>query len=227
VRTPSLRAEPAVREHGGMLSLDVLLPDPQVASALPEDRRTLVRYLRDYLASGIVREPPQLHTSHKQLRVDERREPIGQVSWKWSELSGKYVGCPFWSTEALRVVVGLDERWPGRTPKRVCERVSKGYFLESIQHESVFPRLEWVARLHSLVGTEAVPSEAELEALLDRFSVGCVLTRAQVDELATRASNADNPWLRLQGTSIRLLPNSSWTPSQQASIRDAGLLEER
>ncbi|MBM3988587.1 MAG: hypothetical protein FJ294_11605 [Planctomycetes bacterium] len=208
-----------------MPSLDVLLPDPLVASALPEDRRNLVRYLRDYLASGVGEEPPQLHTSHKQLRIDERREPIGQVSWKWSELSGKYIGCPFWSTEALRVVVGLDERWPGRTPKRVCERVSKGYFLESIQHESVFPRLEWVARLQALVGTASIPSEPDLEALLDRFSVGCVLTRTQVDEVAARPSNADNPWLRFQGTSIRLLPNSAWTEQQRASIREARLLE--
>jgi len=210
-----------------MPSFDVLLPEPLVASVLPEDRRSLVRYLRDYLATGVAAEPPQLHASHKQLRIDERREPIGQVSWKWSELSGKYAGCPFWSTEALRVVVGLDARWPGRTLKRVCERVSKGYFLESIQHESVFPRLEWVARLQALVGTDAVPSEPELEALLDCFSVGCVLTRAQVDEVGSRPSNADNPWLRFQGTSIRLLPNPAWTEPQRTSIHAAGLLDPR
>ena len=210
-----------------MSSLDVLLPEPLVASVLPEDRRSLVRYLRDYLATGVAAEPPQLHTSHKQLRIDERREPIGQVSWKWAELRGKYAGCPFWSTEALRVVVGLDARWPGRTLKRVCERVSKGYFLESIQHESVFPRLEWVARLQAIVGTDSVPSEPELEVLLDRFSVGCVLTRAQVDEVGSRPSNADNPWLRFQGSSIRLLPNPAWTESQRTSIHAAGLLDPR
>ncbi|MFM7298635.1 MAG: hypothetical protein ACKO4Q_15630 [Planctomycetota bacterium] len=109
----------------------------------------------------------------------------------------------------------------------MCERVSKGYFLESIQHESVFPRLEWVARLQALVGTDAVPSEPELEALLDRFSVGCVLTRAQVDEVGSRPSNADNPWLRFQGTSIRLLPNPAWTEPQRTSIHAAGLLDPR
>jgi hypothetical protein len=210
-----------------MPSLDVFQRDPLVASFIPEDRRVLVRYLWEYLTTGKLEEPPQLHTSHKQMRVDLRREPIGQVSWKWSELSGKYSGCAWWSTEAKRVVVELDARWPGRPLKRVCERVSKGYFLESIQHESVFPRDEWVARLQALVGTDAVPSLPELEAQLDQLCIGCVVTRTQHDEAAGRPGTPDNPWLRFQPTSICLVPNPAWTEPHVSWIRAAGLLAPR
>jgi hypothetical protein len=212
---------------GAMHSPDVFEQDPLVASFIPEDRRALVRYLWAYLSTGEIEEPPQLHTAHKQIRIDERREPIGQVSWKWSELSGKYVGCPFWSTEALRVVIGLDARWPGRPLKRVCERVSKGYFLESIQHEHVFPRDEWIARLQALVKSAAVPLEPELEALLDRYCIGCVVTRTQHDEAAGRLGTPDNPWLRYRETSICLVPNPAWTEPHLSWIRAAGLLEPR
>lgn len=78
--------------------------------------------------------------------------------------------------------------------------------------------------MEPLVGRGEPPSEPELEALLDRLCIGCVVTRAEHDEVGRRVGVFENPWLRYRGTSIRLVPNPNWTEPHLSWIRAAGLV---
>lgn len=199
--------------------------DALTASGAAEDRRAIVLYLREYLRTGKIVEPPKLKVAYKPIRLDRKREPIGQASWKWSELTGKYLGCQFWSKEALRVASGFVNGLGGASLKRTLEEASRSKHVESIQHEHVFPRESWTARMKPLVGRGEPPSESDLEVLLDRLCVGCIVTKAEHREVGRRAGVFENPWLRYRGTTIRLLPNPNWTEPHRSWIAAAGLIE--
>jgi hypothetical protein len=201
--------------------------DALISSGAAQDRRAIVAYLREYLRTGDVVEPPRLQVAYKQIRLDRGREPLGQVSWKWSELTGKYAGCQFWTSEALRVASGFVSQMNGGSLKKSLEEASRLRHDESIQHEHVFPREAWIARMTPLVGRGEPPSESELEALLDRLCIGCVVTRAEHSEVDRRMGIFENPWLRYGSSSIRLVPNPAWTEPHVSWIRAAGLLEPR
>ena len=101
------------------------------------DRQVIAAFLQEYLLTGEIPDAPKVHTG-PQLRLDGAREPIGQCSWRWSEMRGKYVGSPYWSIEALRVFEGVHAENPDCSPEAVARIASRRALGEyQLQHEHV------------------------------------------------------------------------------------------
>ncbi len=196
-----------------------------VREAADRDRSAIVEYLHQYLCTGVAPVAPRLEAAARQIRDDNGREPLGQAAWKWSELTGKYYGCPFWSVAAFRLVSGLAERRPLDRLRAVCAAASKkNREPDSIQHEHVFRREHWRQMMAVFVRSAEPLSVADLVDLLDRYCVGCVVTRSEHERLGVQPSDRTNPWKRYSGTSIKLVDNPAWPQRHRAWIVEAGLL---
>jgi len=190
---------------------------------LIQDRLAVAEFLEQYLVTGAVPRMPKLATG--QIRLDGRREPIGQSSWKWSEMAGKYVGCPFWSVEALKTFETVAAQQPDKSASSIGRSAAskrlKGYRL---QHEHVFPRKAWGELMAPLVGNWEAGKADELVARMDRYCIGCVVTYGEHLELGD-VGVSSNPWMRYARTSIRLVENPHWTEPHRAWIEEAKLVD--
>jgi hypothetical protein len=204
---------------------DVYAVDSSVRMDADADRETIVRYLREYMLNGEHPPIPALARKVPKISYRDGREPLGQVSWKWSELTGKYDGCQFWSVGAAQLVTSLAEQRPWLQLRGACKAAFKRDCQpDSIQHEHVFPRVDWCLMMRSYVRSEQQLSTAELVDLLDRYCMGCVVTRSEHEQLTYRPSDRTNPWTRYSRTSIKLVENPAWSARHRAWIMEAGLM---
>jgi hypothetical protein len=188
------------------------------------DRQAVTAFLHDYLRSGTVPELPKIHTGPS-IRLDEQREPIGQCSWRWSEMRGKYIGCPYWSVEAMRVLERVQAENPTCSPRELGELASsRSLGDEQLQHAHVFSRKAWIELMTPHLSWSDL-DETELMARLDQYCVACIVTYAENQQLRGKEGIRKNPWMRYQGSSIRLVHNAHWPEPHKSWIADAGLLD--
>jgi len=159
----------------------------------------------------------------------DRSDPkntLDELLWKRSELTGKYIGCPYWSRAAKslfdselatltsRSSASLYDAW------RIADVLGKSDRPKSqrLTHEHVFPRNRLIRELQSL-GTSA--KRDQIETLVERLSVGCVILESQ----HSLSPNGDlqNPWQRYRESNLALVDNPDWPSEHRKMIIAAGL----
>jgi hypothetical protein len=105
---------------------------------------------------------------------------LDALLWKYSELTGKYCGCQFWSDTAKRLFERkLLEHVNGRPPtsmdaRHVTDCLSKKTHREyQLVHEHVFPRAELRTKL--LLDREISFDSRHVAKTIERLAVGCVV----------------------------------------------------
>jgi len=158
---------------------------------------------------------------------DKFRACLKDLIWKYTELTGKYCGCQYWSVAAKslfdqdRNSSPMKDRY--QLAKCLCDR--KLIDNNRFEHEHVFPIKRgcenFVDYLSGL--SKSSISHNEIKALLDRLAVGCVVTGSEHKKVHKIPGNFENPWLRYEGK-IQLVPNPNWQPPQIALIKQARLV---
>jgi hypothetical protein len=175
-----------------------------------------------------VRIPRLLYGRYPLRAGNNVKASLDALLWKYSELTGKYCGCQYWSDGARCLFVSkILECTDGRTPtsddtRKVTYALQKKTQADNqrIVHEHVFPRAE----LRKLLLAGGVPlSSGCLLDTLERLAIGCVILRSEDRFLKNDDRDYDNPWLRYKGR-VRLFDNPKWNAEQRKLIREAGLL---
>lgn len=183
----------------------------------------IVRCFARFLAGEPVRVdggPPMC--GFAKHRMSAKPLQIGKYSWLWSERTGKYSGCAFWSTAAAEDYRELARDNPATTPHGLdllAQRITRG--LLQLQHEHVFPRQDLKRRVNPTLGQAR--SHEEAWDLLDRYCQGCVVTREEHLRLPAHG-HPSNPWMRYRGLGIRLVDNPAWSERHRGWITEAALV---
>ena len=185
-----------------------------------EDRLQIAKYLLEFLRSGVA--SPDLDLRSGRLRLDRGREPIDQCAWKWSEVTGKYVGCAYWSVEAARSF--LDFRsgalqtslWKAGRSAAKRRRGAR-----QLQHDHVFPRRNWFDLMSPLVGDEYRLRDCDIRNSLEHYCIGCVVTREEHGRLNCEEGDQINPWRRYARAGVRLINNPEWPDQHRRWIHEA------
>jgi hypothetical protein len=150
---------------------------------------------------------------------------LDELIWKRSELTGKYIGCPFWSVEAKAFFDNELNRLSSSYRDLVSLRAacnlaeclkSRKLGGRRLIHEHVFPKkylIPLLSRLGSSVNRKIV------EEKMERLSVGCVLLESEHPK--HDRVYADNPWRRYKD--IALAYNPRWPDDHCRMIKEAGL----
>jgi hypothetical protein len=145
-----------------------------------------------------------------------KRAVANEVIWKWTEATGKYVGCQFWSIGAKSVFdqeVRSAGGWPitvrlARTLERKLSTKSRPNAIK-LTHEHVYP----IKDIKLLLASKNSPTREEIRELLERQCMSCVLLESEHDR---SAGHDPNPWLRYTNAgNIRLADNPAWPDSQR------------
>ena len=208
----------------------------QAEISIENVRKSLVDMIRQCLESGgpitkaeFDRTIPELHYGTYPLRAGKNIDTsLDALLWKYSELTGKYCGCQFWSEGAKRLFEEkLSEHANGRKPtpddaRRVAAILSKKIRGEQqLVHEHVFPRAELRKRL--LSDRDTLLASGLLAVTLERIAIGCIVLRSEDRLLKNRDRDYDNPWRRYTGR-IKLAENKYWPIPHRELIAAAELL---
>jgi hypothetical protein len=145
-----------------------------------------------------------------------KRTLANELIWKWTEATGKYVGCQFWSIGAKSVFdqeVRSAGGWPitvrlARTLERKLSTKSRPNAIK-LTHEHVYP----IKDIKLLLASKNSPTREEIRELLERQCMSCVLLESEHDR---SAGHDPNPWLRYTNAgNIRLADNPAWPDSQR------------
>jgi hypothetical protein len=192
------------------------------ADEIRDDREAITRFLQQYLRDQDLSGVPALNHGPK-IRLDGNREPIGQSSWKWTEVRGKYIGCPYWSVEAVAAFSRLVPHYPEDSLPAVAKKASKRDRGDGqLQHEHVFPRKAWIRLMSESLGSSKPPGVNEVRDLLDRYCVGCIVTAKEHKVLGSRGIS-ENPWMRYEDSGIRIVRNPHWASPHREWIEEVGL----
>jgi hypothetical protein len=153
-----------------------------------------------------------------------KRAAVNELIWKWTEATGKYVGCQFWSVgahllfdSAVRECGG----WPitAKTARRIEQTLSEwSRAVECrLTHEHVYP----IKDMKRWLGARTNPTREDFRIHLERQCVSCVLLESEHDR---SEGNDANPWLRYKKAGIRLVSNPAWPDAQRAWIMEADLI---
>lgn len=184
------------------------------------DRTMILQHCLDFLRHGHNASRLVLRSG----RWRDDRDPLTLYSWKWSEVTGKYVGAPYWSVAAKRVYDDAHARFASQTAQQLEAHLSaRRMGSNQLQHEHVFPRKDWVRLMTPRIRGVAMSAE-ELRSQFARYCLGCIVTRAEHREVDRRAGDPQNPWKRYRGTSIRLVDNPEWSDQHRCWIEEAGLI---
>ncbi|MGA9724696.1 MAG: hypothetical protein WBQ86_19725, partial [Candidatus Binatus sp.] len=163
------------------------------------------------------------------------RNTLDELIWKRSELTGKYIGCPYWSVAAK---VLFDKKLTKLTSGRSASLFDAEKTAESLNklkgenglvradserliHEHVFPRNHLIRELQSL-GTSL--KRKPLERLIERFAVDCVLLKTEDSLLIQRDGDPKNLWQRYRTGTITLVDNPAWPAEHRRMINAASLV---
>ena len=170
---------------------------------------------------------PQLIYGSYALRAGrDVNASLDELHWKYSELTGKYCGCQFWSESAKRL---FDTHMNGSSPPLTDARELAEYARELAEslanrgrpkdsrlvHHHVFPP----AKLIELVLEPPLDSQ-DLSETIKRLAVGCVVLESE--RIRDKQCDSSNPWLRYTGK-IKLVENQDWPAPHADLIKAAGL----
>jgi hypothetical protein len=154
-----------------------------------------------------------------------KRPLANELIWKWTEATGKYVGCQFWSVGARSIFdqeVQSAGGWPitvkqARMLEQKLSQKSRPNETR-LTHEHVYP----IKDMKLLLARKGPLTREEIRHLLERQCLSCVLLESEHD----RTEGHDtNPWLRYKSAgNIRLADNPAWLDRQRELIMEAGLL---
>jgi hypothetical protein len=155
---------------------------------------------------------------------------LDELHWKYSEVTGKYCGCQFWSERAKFLFESsLLEHANGKTPtlkdardvaKSLSTKARKEY---QLVHEHVFPRAE----LRKLLDREISFGSQRVAETVQRLAVGCVVLESEHRLVRTTKGVSMNPWRRYAGKEIWLSANPNSSAFHLELIKDAGLLRPK
>jgi hypothetical protein len=155
-----------------------------------------------------------------------------EIVWKWTEASGKFVGCQFWSINAKKLFDEELRRRFGNTPTfdrawnlAIDLSSTTRYGRQALNHEHVLP-IATIRKvlLKPTLYAQFANSEARLKEFFERAVVGCIMLKEEHDAIHSRPENWDNSWLRYKGSSIKLMWNPNWSDVHQQMIKEANLL---
>jgi hypothetical protein len=152
------------------------------------------------------------------------------LSWKWTEATGKYIGCQFWSNGAKALVDDERNRYGKELYlKEDAWKIAAGFSQRDrlpkssrITHEHVYPRKDF-KRLPFHAPNQ---SRDTIRALFDRLCIGCVVLESEHPRKCLDPANPENPWLRYAHAGIKLADNPEWPLLQREMIEEAGLCAE-
>jgi hypothetical protein len=125
-----------------------------------------------------------------------------EIVWKWTEATGKFVGCQFWSISAKHL---FDEALRGLCENRatfdrawnLAVHLSsvKQFGRQALNHEHVLP-IATVRKmlLQPSLYAQFTSSEARLREFFERAVVGCVMLKQEHDEIHSSPENWDNSY---------------------------------
>jgi hypothetical protein len=159
-----------------------------------------------------------------------KRTITNELIWKWTEATGKYVGCQFWSLKAKELFdleVVKRGGWPitarvanslGKELGEKANDINKKTNDLKLTHEHVYPIKDmkrWLRDQKNL-------TREEIQIHFERQCIGCVVLESEHDRTG---GNGENPWLRYKRAGITLALNPDWSDTQRTLIIEAGLLK--
>ena len=148
------------------------------------------------------------------------RAIANELIWKWTEATGKYVGCQFWSLKAKEVFDLEAAKCDRTTMIGTLEReLSKKGRPKNVRltHEHVYPikdMKEWLQAQKEL-------DQDGVRIHFERQCVGCVVLESEHERTS---GDHTNPWLRYKKAGITLALNPAWPDVQRTLIEEAALL---
>ncbi len=118
---------------------------------------------------------------------DEMKEQIKKdMAWMWTDHANfqekrkaKYLGCGFWSKEALDVLYEMD--WKTLKPNRRKTRVN---YQSLLRHDHVYPRKDFWESCDALFKHAHSENDLhEFKKKLEEFFCGCVITKEEDSRL--------------------------------------------
>jgi hypothetical protein len=193
-------------------------------------RNNIVENVRRCLESGqqITNPDPPLYLYYGSYNLrgnKDVRATLNELIWKYSELTGKYCGCHYWSVKARSLFdKELLEYMNGGKPTledacrvSVCLRPKTRVKEKRIVHEHVFPRKQLVDLLLEM----DVHSTFDcVKTIIEQLAMGCVVLES---EHPKKTGDCNNPWLRYKDN-IMLVDNKNWSLSQRKLIEEAELV---
>jgi hypothetical protein len=155
-----------------------------------------------------------------------KRHVANELIWKWTEATGKYVGCQFWSLKA-KELFDLEVKDSGGWPvtAKLAKSLGKKLSMKSrpkdsrLTHEHVYP----IKDMKRWLRDQANPHREEIRNHFERQCIGCVLLESEHDR---SVGNDENPWFRYKHAGIYLALNPAWPDTQRTLILEAGLLSD-
>ena len=164
-----------------------------------------------------------LHYGH--FSLSGKRKVANELIWKWTEASGKYVGCQFWSLKAKKLFdleVADCGGWPitMKAARHLESKLSKKSRPKDsrLTHEHVYP----IEDMKSWLRNQGKLNRDEIRNHFERQCVGCVVLESEHDR---KHGDDQNPWLRYNIAGITLAQNSAWLDAQRVLIDEVGLIE--
>jgi hypothetical protein len=191
-------------------------PDPYAPLETPPWHVRQREYVEDRVR-GLLRQYRAGEISWETF-INDRDMGLKNCLWwqhhKHNELH-KNLGRPFWSVAAYRMWVENLNSLPdaeardrrGNYTLRTLQLPVKGKLRKFLRHEHVIPKHAMIAWL--------LREPDRVAEILNR-NICCVVTRmedAQINKhWRTAHPDLERPWLRYEGTGIRLLHNPNWSP---------------
>jgi hypothetical protein len=163
------------------------------------------------------------------FNLTKSRTLANELVWKWTEATGKYVGCQFWSRNAkalLDAEVSVADGYPiapalaRKIERKLSEKVANGVKRppsSRLTHEHVYP----IKDMKQLLYGNTTRTVEEIRELFDRHCVGCVVLDSEHDRFS---GDETNPWIRYAKARNKLADNPAWSHTQRQMIVEAGLL---
>lgn len=163
------------------------------------------------------------------FNLTKSRTLADELVWKWTEATGKYVGCQFWSRNAKALFdaeVSLVGGWPiapalaRKIERKLSEKSAHGVKRprsSRLTHEHVYPIKDMKQLLHG----NTRRTVEEIRGLFEHYCVGCVVLASEHERFS---GDEANPWIRYAKARIKLAGNPAWSNMQRQMIVEAGLL---
>jgi hypothetical protein len=150
-----------------------------------------------------------------------KRLLANELIWKWTEATGKYLGCQFWSLKAKEL---FDREVASNADPKVVEKMLQSKLRRDdakITHEHVYPIKDvtlWLDMRRETLDRD------EIRIHLERLCVGCVVLESEHKKMGV--SDHKNPWIRYKEAGVALAANPALPNVQRMLIEEAGLLKK-
>ncbi len=144
-----------------------------------------------------------------------------RTSWEWTDNTGAYVGCPYWTEDALKLLFGEFQNTNELIGRKAVSEKVKSHVI----HEHIVPRNYFINYIISCYETNKAPTEQNLNKMM-----ACIVTKAEDKILSnhgykqTMPDNVkelepvQNPWQRYIDSGITKIYKIEWKNSVVKNI---------